>query len=143
MKLVEIDAAAILGYVAYRRRQGQAAATINVDLGTLRKALRLAQEYGKLATVSRIKMLKPAPPRQGFFERDQFESVKAALPVDLALVMTIAFLYGWRVPSEGLTLTKAPKVDLEAGTLRLEPGSTKSQEGRLVVPDTGAKGGPG
>src|SRR6266511_3305919 len=55
----------------------------------------------------RIKILRPAPPRQGFFERDQLEAVKAALPTDLALVMTIAFLYGWRVPSEVLTLTKA------------------------------------
>jgi len=45
--------------------------------------------------------------------------------------MMIAFLYGWRIPSEMLTLTKA-KVDLEAGTLRLEPGSTKNREGRLV-----------
>ena len=107
MKLAEIDAAAILGYVAHRQKQGQAAATINVDLGTLRKALRLAQEYGKLATVPRIKMLRPAPPRQGFFERAQFEAEKAALPPDLALVMTIAFLYGWRIPSEVLTLTKA------------------------------------
>jgi hypothetical protein len=107
MKLVEIDAAAILGYVAHRRREGRAAATINVDLGTLRKALRLAQEYGKLSTVPRIKMLRPAAPRQGFFERDQFEALKAALPADLALVMTIAFLYGWRIPSEVLTLTKA------------------------------------
>jgi hypothetical protein len=94
VELVEIDAAVILGYVAHRRRQGRAAATINVDLGTLRKALHLAQEYGKLAMVPRIKMLKPAPPRQGFFERDQFEAVKAALPADLALVMTIAFLHG-------------------------------------------------
>src|SRR2546427_11188404 len=131
MKLVEIDAAAILGYVAHRRRQGRAAATINVDLGTLRKALRLAQEYGKLATGPRIQMLRPAAPRQGFFERDQFEAVQAALPADLALVMTIAFLYGWRITSEVLTLTKA-QVDLEVGTLRLEPGSTKNQEGRLV-----------
>ena len=126
MKLAEIDAAAILGYVAHRQRQGRAAATINVDLGTLRKALRLAQAYRKLATVPRIKMLRPAPPRQGFFEREQFKAVKAALPTDLALVMTIAFLYGWRIPSEVLALTKG--TDLEAGTLRLEPGSTKNQD---------------
>ena len=71
-------------------------------------------------------MLRPAPPRQGFFEREQFKAVKAALPTDLALVMTIAFLYGWRIPSEVLALTKG--TDLEAGTLRLEPGSTKNQD---------------
>jgi hypothetical protein len=86
---------------------GRAAATIDVDLGTLRKALRLAQEYGKPATVPKIKMRRPDALRQGFFECDQFEAVKAALPEDLALVMTIAFLYGWLIPSEVLTLTKA------------------------------------
>jgi hypothetical protein len=52
-------------------------------------------------------MLRPDALRQGFFECDQFKAVKAALPEDLALVMTIAFLYGWLIPSEVLTLTKA------------------------------------
>jgi integrase len=130
-KLADIDAAAILGYVAHRKRQGRAAATINVELATLKRALRLATEHKKLSDVPVIRLLRPAPPRSGFFDRDQFEAVAQALPVDLALVVRVAYLYGWRIDSEVLTLTRL-QVDLDAGTLRLEPGLTKNRDGRLV-----------
>ena len=43
--------------------------------------------------------------------------------------MSFAHLTGWRVPSEILTLRWA-QVDLDAGTVRLEPGTTKNREGR-------------
>jgi integrase len=130
-ELASIEASAILGYVAYRQRRGNAANTINLHLTTLGRALRLAQEYGKLATVPRIRMLKPAAPRSGFFEREEFEAVCRHLPLDLVLVVRISHTYGWRVNSEVLTLTKG-QVDLEAGTLRLAPGSTKNRDGRVV-----------
>ena len=40
------------------------------------------------------------------------------------------YTFGWRLDEVmGLTLSQ---VDLEAGTLRLEPGSTKNEEGRIV-----------
>jgi integrase len=131
VKLVDIDAALILRYVAHRQRQGRAANTINVELATLRRALRLAQEYGKVGTVPKIRMLRPAPPRSGFFERDEFEAVCQYLPIDLQIVARIAHTYGWRVNSEVLPLTWA-QVDLQAGTLRLAPGRTKNGDGRMV-----------
>jgi integrase len=130
-KLVDIDAVAILGYVAYRRKDGLAAASINVELATLRKGLRLAHEMGHLASVPRIRTLKPAAPRSGFFEPEQFERVCQQLPVDLQVAVRIAYSYGWRVSSEVLPLARA-NVNLDAGTLRLAPGTTKNGDGRLV-----------
>jgi integrase len=130
-KLADIDAAAILSYVAHRQRQGRAAGTINVELATLRRAMRLAHEYGKLDAVPRIRMLRPAAPRSGFFERDEFEAVCRHLPPDLQVVARIAYTYGWRITSEVPPLTWV-QVDLEAGTLRLDPGSTKNRDGRIV-----------
>jgi hypothetical protein len=106
-KLGDIDSAAILSYVSHQRGAGKAAATINVNLATLRRALRLAYEHGKLARVPVVRTLRPAPPWSGFFEREQFEAVKSALPDDLALVAQLGYTYGWRVRSEVLTLTKA------------------------------------
>lgn len=44
---------------------------------------------------------------QGFFEREQFEAVRRLLPDDLKAVVTIAYTYGWPVPSEVLTLERA------------------------------------
>jgi hypothetical protein len=60
----------------------------------LRKALRVAQELGKLTTVPRVRILKPASPRAGFFEADQFDRVARALPADLALVVRIGYALG-------------------------------------------------
>lgn len=131
MRLAAIDTSVVLDYVAHRRAQGKAAATVNVELATLRKALRLAQEHGKLERVPRIRVLKPAAPRSGFFEPEQVEIVCKALPEDLALVVRLAFSYGWRVDSEILTLTKA-QVNLHEGTLRLLPGRTKNGAGRVA-----------
>jgi hypothetical protein len=53
--------------------------TINREVAVLKKALRLAYEHGKLMRLPVIHMLKEAAPRQGFFERDQFEAVRRKL----------------------------------------------------------------
>ena len=131
MKLGDINASVILHYVARRRAEGKAANTVNVELATLRRALRLAQELGHLASVPTIRTLRPAPPRSGFFESREFEAVAQELPPDLALVARIGYTYGWRLTDEVLSLTHG-QVDLEAGTLRLKPGSTKNGDGRIV-----------
>jgi hypothetical protein len=54
--------------------------------------------------------------------------------VEVARVVRIGYVYGWRIDSEVLTLTHR-QVELEAGTLRLEPGTTKNRDGRLVYLD--------
>jgi integrase len=97
----------------------------------VKKALRLAFELGKHANVPPIRMLRPSAPRSGFFEPRQSEAVARALPPDLSVVVNIAYSYGFRIDSELLPLTWR-QVDLEEGTLRLEPGSTKNREGRLI-----------
>jgi integrase len=56
--------------------------------------------------------------------------MSATLPEVLKPVVTFAYLTGWRVPSEVLTL-QWRQVDLQAGTVRLEPGTTKNSDGRL------------
>jgi integrase len=57
--------------------------------------------------------------------------VRRHLRPDLAVVVAIAYTYGWRVQSEVLTLERR-QLDLEATTLRLDPGMTKNDEGRVV-----------
>lgn len=48
------------------------------------------------------------------------------------MAATIAYTFGWRTTqSEVLTLDRR-QLDLEAETLRLDPGTTKNDEGRLV-----------
>jgi integrase len=92
--------------------------------------LRLAYEHGKVFRVPVIRLLKDAPPRQGFFERAPYRAVRGRLAPDLQTAVTIAHTYGWRV--QKILRLERRQLDIEAGTLRLDPGTTKNDEGRVV-----------
>ncbi len=59
-------------------------------------------------------------------------AVRAHLPTYAQPVVTFAFVTGWRVRSEVLTL-QWRQVDFKAGIVRLDPGTTKNLEGRVFV----------
>ena len=130
-RATDVGPTQVTTYVAQRQGQGVSNRTINIKLALLKRMFRLAHENGKLLRVPRIKMLKEASPRKGFFERDQDEAVRRHLPEDLQVAIAIAYTFGWRVRSEVLTLRRH-QVDLKAGTLRLDPGTTKTGEGRVI-----------
>jgi hypothetical protein len=54
-----------------------------------------------------IRRLKEAAPREDFFEREQFQSLRKHLPADLQVAVTIAFTFGWRMQSEVLPLERS------------------------------------
>jgi integrase len=140
-RMAAITTAGIRSYVASRQapvmrddgteKPGAASASINRELALLKRAFRLAQQDGKLLHAPHIPMLQEHNVRQGFFEREEFEDVRAALPQALHGVATVAYLTGWRVPSEVFPL-KWAQVDRKARTIRLEPGTTKNAEARTV-----------
>jgi integrase len=129
-RVATIGPAVATEYVARRQGEGAANATANRELAVLGRMLRLAYEQGKLARLPVIRKLKESAPREGFFERAQYEAVRRRLKPDLQAAVAIAYRFGWRV-QEILGLERR-QVDLEAGTLRLDPGTTKNDEGRLV-----------
>ena len=130
-RAVAITPAVATEYVVKRQREKAANATINRELAVLNRMLRLAYERGKLLRLPIIRLLKENGPRQGFFEREQYDAVRRQLRPDLQVALGIAYTLGWRMRSEVLALTLR-QVDLKAGTLRLEPGTTKNDEGRTV-----------
>jgi integrase len=95
-----IGPADVTTYVAKRQAEDVANGTINRELAILLRMLRLAYENGKLARVPVIRKLKEAAPREGFFERDQYEAVRRQLKPDLQIAAAIAYTYGWRMRSE-------------------------------------------
>ena len=130
-RLTAIGPAEITRYIVRRQQAEASNGTVNRELGVLGRLLRLAYKNGKLLRLPVIEKLKESAPRQGFFEREQFLAVRRHLTSDLQVAATIACTYGWRMQSEVLTLERR-QLDLEAGTLRLEPGTTKNGDGRVV-----------
>ena len=89
----------------------------------------LGIQAGKLLHGPHIGLLHENNTRRGFFERYQFEAVRDHLPEDLRGLVTFAYVTGWRVPSEILPM-RWPQIDRRQGDVRLEPGTTKNEDGR-------------
>jgi hypothetical protein len=96
-RVASIGPADLTAYAARRQAEGIKNATMNRELATLSRMLHLAHENDKLLKVPRIRKLREAAPRQGFFERERFETVRRQLSPDLQVVVTIGYVYGWRV----------------------------------------------
>ena len=90
----------------------------------------LAAQVGKVLHRPHIPMLREHNVRTGFFEREEFEAVRDALPDPHRPVVTFAYFTGWRVPSEILSL-QWRLIDRTAGTVRLDVGTTKNDAGRV------------
>lgn len=131
-RMATISTADVRAYTAHRLAGGAAKATINRELAALKRTFTLAMQAGKVLRRPYIPLLQEDNTRKGFFERAQFDAVRAHLPPRLRGVATFAYYSGWRTRSEVLTL-QWHQVDFVAGTVRLEPGSTKNREGRVFV----------
>jgi integrase len=118
-------------YVAQRQEQGASNATVNRELATLGPMMRLVYKRDKAARLLMVDRLKESAPRAGFFEEEQYRAVLRHLPADLQVVAAIAYRFGWRARSEILPLERR-HLDLEQGTLTLDPGMTKNDDARKV-----------
>jgi integrase len=128
-KARDITGDRITAYIAYRLQSLAANATINRELAALRRACRLAKKAGKLAQLPDFELLRENNARKGFFEPAEFAALLDELPECLKPVIHVAYITGWRIPSELLT-RQWRHVDFDGGWLRLEPNETKNSEGR-------------
>jgi integrase len=102
---------------------------INRELTTLKRIFNLARQNGKLTHVPHIPMLKERNVRTGFFEREHITRIVTHLPPAIRPAVQFAYITGWRIPSEVLPL-QWRHVDFEARVVRLDPHTTKNDEGR-------------
>jgi integrase len=105
-------------------------AEINRELQVLKRCFSLALKHGKIFTKPHIPKLAEAAPRAGFFDRDQVQAVCRHLPAPLDGLVMFGFITGWRLADEVQTL-QWYQVDMQAGEVRLHPGTTKNGEGRV------------
>lgn len=132
-RIGEITTTQIRAYIAHRKGKPHEAepATINRELAIIRRAFRLAHRAGHILTLPHVELLDESRNvRQGIIEPHDFAKLLAALePPSYAAAAEMAFITGWRLRSEVLTLTW-PQVDLKSGIIRIDPGVTKGGEGR-------------
>jgi len=124
----DIDFPALQSYRLAREKEGAAPATIRWELGALRRAFHLATRAGK-AECPPFPTVTVSNARKGFFERQEWEAIRARLRPEFQDFGDFAYLTGWRT-MEVLSL-RWQQVDFDAGTLRLEPGTTKTGAGRV------------
>src|SRR5262245_8946147 len=131
-RAVKVSSADVRAYQSQRQAEGAANATINRECAALKRLFSLAMKGEKIHRAPHIAMLQERNIRTGFFEDHQYEAVRAHLPAYAQPAVTFAYITGWRVRSEVLTL-QWRQVDFAAGVVRLEPGTTKNLEGRVFV----------
>jgi integrase len=76
------------------------------------------------------KRLEENPPRDGFFEHEEYLKVRAHAPASYQDVLDFAYYSGWR-RNEILHLTW-DEVDLAGGVIRLAPHRSKTKIGRVL-----------
>ena len=105
-------------------------ATINRELAAFKRMFNLGRQAAKVVTAPHIPMLKENNVRKGFFTVRDYLRLKTALRCYLKPLVTLAHFTGMR-REEMLQLTW-DQVDFHEGTIRLDPGTTKNGEPRIV-----------
>ncbi|MCZ6625836.1 MAG: site-specific integrase [Deltaproteobacteria bacterium] len=116
----------IKSYQVLRREQEASVATVNREVGTLRRMFSLAMESGKLSRKPVFKMLKGEKVRQGFVEHCDFLKLLDYLPEYLKPFVEFLYYSGWR-KGAAKNLEWA-QVDLEGRTARLKMEDSKNAE---------------
>jgi integrase len=122
-------------YIDARLDEGAQAATINRELALLKRAFNLARECTppKVKIVPYIPMLKESNVRRGFIEPSAYGRLAehcGRVGLWMRALLECGYTYGWR--HEELLDLRGRQVDLLAGTIRLDPGTTKNDQGREV-----------
>lgn len=108
-------------YVARRRREGAAPATIRYEMVAIGRMFALAIKAEMLTTKPPMPTVKVRNTRKGFFENDELARVLEHLPEDLRPAIEFAAITGCRI-SEVRNPTWS-QVDADGGVLRMEPGN--------------------
>jgi integrase len=123
-------------YISARRAEGAQPATVNRELALLKRALNLALQCTppKVRIIPHIPMLKESNVRKGFLHSDKYALLAEEcghIGLWMRALFECGYTYGWR--HEELLDLRVRQVEVMAGTIRLDPGTTKNDDGREVA----------
>jgi len=126
-----ITSTRIRAYQVDRRRAGAATGTINRETSALCRMFRLAIRSGQRTDMPTLpERLTESPPRQGFFEHEEYQRVRAHLPSAYQDILDFAYYSGWR--RREITDLTWDEVDEAGGVIRLDPRRSKTRTGRVL-----------
>jgi integrase len=119
----------VTAYAVQRRREGAAAATVNLELALLHRAFALGRRVGLVQTVPIMDRLKGIKHRTGTIERGDLEAVLAQMPPRYVPLLRFLYLTGWR-EGEGRLLTWDC---VDEDSLYLPPERSKTGQARRLA----------
>ena len=133
LRAVDVTTQLLARYVDSRQQQGGSNATVNRELAALKRMYRLGHQSTppKVFRLPNFPKLKENNIRKGFLDDAQFRKLVEGAELWFRALVECGRTYGWRV-SELLSM-RVGQVDLAQRVIRLEPGTTKNNEGREVV----------
>ena len=126
-RAVDITAARLSAYAAARAKDGAASATFVYELAVLRRGFTLALRDALLQSRPTFPSIRFNNVRTGWASDADVAAIIKELPEPLRAPIRFAYITGWRLHSEVLSLTWA---NVTAEAIRLEVGSTKSGAAR-------------
>jgi len=135
MRVKSISTETLKGYVAKRLEEGAAPATINRELACLRRMMILGahQTPPVVGRIPHFPTMSETKVREGFFEHDEFLSLRGAAPDYIKTPLTIAYYTGMRlreiISQNGL---RWEQVNLTEGSIRLTAAQTKTSHARVI-----------
>lgn len=132
MRATSITSERIKAYIVKRQHQGAANATINRELGCLKRMFRLGfqQTPQLVARVPHIPSLQEHNIRSGFFEHEDFLALRGALPDYAQVAASLAYYSGMRM-GEVCSL-QWRQVNWTEGKLYLQAQDTKTNTPRVL-----------
>jgi integrase len=131
----DITTRSLQGFVEYRKRAGANVATINRNLGLLRRMFHLAAPDNPLLKIPNFAAVhfKEEHVRQGFLDAVQFNKLLAALPARLRPFILLLYTTGVRT-GEARKIQWS-QVDFAEGVIRLSGKQTKNANARVLPLD--------
>jgi integrase len=130
VRVAEFSSNLVKAYKAKRQAEKAANATINRELGFLKRAFNLGYraEPPLVAKVPYIARLPERNVRTGFLEHEQYKQLRDALPDYLKLLFVLGYHTGARLGE----LRRITWPQVEANRIVLYPGTTKNGDGRAL-----------
>jgi integrase len=124
----------ITAYMRQRKEEEAAVASVNRELALLRRSFKLGAINGKIGAVQMPDFTqlfqKEKNARQGFWEHNEYERFRDALPVDERSMFVFAYWTGCRFGE--IAAIEWNQVDLPGRAVRLRDDQTKPGEPRLI-----------